>query len=162
MCVSLKLPPVASFTDMEQNQSAKSAKVRCVAVSCTPPKFNQEEWKWCKPFLSWSPLSYPLQVHVLGQRRGVSGLNLRLLRRSSLGSGPTLSPTYSLSGIQHGGAYQKRCNEHGTPNFSHGDSGRFYPSFVSRYLYFAPLIAQTDKGHHHTKMDTRMIHQVKY
>lgn len=81
-------------------------------------------------------MSYPLYVYVRCRWGHINGVNLRLLRGSSLGSWPTPSPPYSLSGTPQRHAHQRHHCQHATPNSSHpnNDSNNLFPMGLLRFL----------------------------
>lgn len=129
----------------QHNQLVKSAKectwkFMITSNSARTRRVHSESQKLMKKWKDWNPLlcmwpappphSYPLHVYVLCQWSHIGGLNLWLLRRSSLGSGPTPSPPYSLSRIPHRHTHQHHHSQHAMPNSCHHgfDSCSFLPA----------------------------------
>lgn len=120
--------------------------------------YHNEHWMETKPNAIWSRcpsgslawfkdtkqkhgikskiISYPLYVYVRCRWGHINGVNLRLLRGSSLGSWPTPSPPYSLSGTPQRHAHQRHHCQHATPNSSHpnNDSNNLFPMGLLRFL----------------------------
>lgn len=85
--------------------------------------------------------SYLLHVYVLHRLDCINGVNFWLLRRSSLGSRTTLSPPYSLSGIQQRHTHQHHRCQDTAPYSRHPnkDSNNLSPVGFLRFLcsYFS-------------------------